>query len=515
MEVRGTRDMVNKKRLAFVVFISYLSIGNLLAQTPDCTLLNNPADGDTDVPITTGIQWTAVANATNYILTIATSPGGTDILDKWPVGSTLTYTPPSGLLPNTTYYVTVTPNNNSGNASNCPEERFTTGDSSGIPGCAVLVDPINGATGVPPDTDISWAARPEAVGYFLSVGTSPGSTDVLTVTDVGDTLLYDLPGNLPLFQQIYLTITPYNADGEMPGCTEMIFRTRGENSPMCTEIINPADGDQFVSVTANITWIRDFGASGYRMTIEEKSVGGVKILDNFDVGNGTNFKPPNFMGNTRYFVTITPYNDLGAAANCQPVSFTTGAAPPPPECTSLIGPKDGSGNVLIATDLLWNQVTGATGYILSVGTVSGGTDIADSIDVAGANTFDLVNDLPENSRIYVTVTPYNNNGLAEGCTEESFTTEGSETITEFSPVPKFFTPNNDGFNDLWIVASPSELPVVKVWIFNRFGQLLKQMESNMGWDGNFNGKPLASDSYWYRLEMSDGSETVGFFVLKR
>jgi gliding motility-associated-like protein len=284
---------------------------------------------------------------------------------------------------------------------------------------------------------------------------------------------------------------------------------------MCTEIINPADGDRFVSVTANITWIRDFGASGYQMTIEEKSIGGVKILDSFDVGNGTNFKPPDFMGNTLYFVTIRPYNDLGVAPNCQPISFTTGAAPLPPVCARLSLPEDGSVNVPVTTDLSWTPVTGAIGYVLSVGTTTGGTDIVENMDITGGTTFNLNGVLPENTRIYVSVTPYSNAGLTEGCNEMSFTTESFEDMTEFVPVPRFFTPNNDGVNDLWIVSSPSELPVSGVWIFNRFGQLLKQMEGNSGWDGTFNGRPLASGSYWYRIAMEDGSLMVGFFTLKR
>ncbi|MEX0289493.1 MAG: T9SS type B sorting domain-containing protein [Flavobacteriaceae bacterium] len=488
---------------------------NVWAQAPSCTSLSNPVDGATDVPVTTIIQWNAVATATNYIVTIGTTSGGTDVLDNWPVGTDLNYTPPSGLLPNTTYFVTITPNNNSGNAVNCSEESFTTGEASSIPGCVTLLTPFDGAYGVPPGVDLSWAPQTVAEGYFLSVGTTSGSVDILDNLDVGNVTSYDLPADLPPFQRIYVTITPYNTAGETANCAEVDFRTRGNSPPMCTEIIDPIDGGLFVSVTANITWIRDFNASGYRMTIWEKAIGGIKILDNVDVGTGTNFKPPNFKGNTLYFVRITPYNDLGEAPNCQPISFTTGDPLIPPECTSLRTPANNDRNVNVSTDLVWTAVPEADGYNLSVGSFPGGTDILDTETVFGVNSFDLADDLPEDTRIYVRIVPFNNNGEAEECREESFTTEQAANMLENVPVPQFFTPNNDGFNDQWIVNSPSEIAVTNVWIFNRFGQLLRRMDAGVGWDGNFNGKPMASDSYWYRIDMADGNSVAGFFLLKR
>jgi gliding motility-associated-like protein len=68
---------------------------------------------------------------------------------------------------------------------------------------------------------------------------------------------------------------------------------------------------------------------------------------------------------------------------------------------------------------------------------------------------------------------------------------------------------------MWIVSSTPEFEVSTVHIFNRYGQLLKQLFPDQGWDGNFNGKPLASDSYWYRIETTQGNSQVGYFMLKR
>jgi len=502
------------KILLILVFFGFLF--SISAQAPPaCTGLTSPSNGETGVSVNTQIQWLAVANATQYFLFIGTSPGGTEILNGVSMGSNLTYTPTSSLLPSTVYYITVIPNNNNGDAQNCVEENFTTGLASSIPGCVTLSIPAAGSYGVPPDTNISWTGRSEAIGYILNIGTSTGASDILSNEDVGNVTTYDPPADLPLSQRVYITIIPYNSAGESPSCSEVNFRTRGNNPPMCTEIIDPVDGGEFVSVTANITWIRDFSASGYLMTIEKSSIGGVKILDNFDVGSGTNYKPPDFEGNTMYFVRITPYNDLGAAPNCQPISFTTGEGPVPPECTNLLNPINGSSNISVNSNLEWESVNNILGYILSVGTSSGGTDLVNALDLGNTTNYSFDQPLPEASTIFITIIPYSINYLAENCQEETFTTTGFQIKPEELPVPKFFTPNNDGFNDQWIVSSTPEIEVNTVHIFNRYGQLLKQLFPDQGWDGNFNGKPLASDSYWYRIETAQGNSQVGFFMLKR
>jgi gliding motility-associated-like protein len=86
-------------------------------------------------------------------------------------------------------------------------------------------------------------------------------------------------------------------------------------------------------------------------------------------------------------------------------------------------------------------------------------------------------------------------------------------------VPKYFTPNGDGYNDYWSVKGVNETFNSKsiIYIFDRYGKLLKQWvpSLNQGWDGTFNGVPLAADDYWYTLKLEDGREAKGHFSLKR
>jgi len=83
--------------------------------------------------------------------------------------------------------------------------------------------------------------------------------------------------------------------------------------------------------------------------------------------------------------------------------------------------------------------------------------------------------------------------------------------------PKYFTPNNDGVNDTWQVYGVSEMfqPNSKIFIFDRFGKLLKQLlPSEKGWDGTFNGKILPTDDYWFSVTLQDGRIFKSHFTLK-
>ena len=82
--------------------------------------------------------------------------------------------------------------------------------------------------------------------------------------------------------------------------------------------------------------------------------------------------------------------------------------------------------------------------------------------------------------------------------------------------PKFFTPNNDGYNDTWKIKSSDTEKSFTIKIFDRFGKLLKELDSNSnGWDGTYIGQPLPSTDYWFVAEQKDGKIHKGHFSLKR
>ncbi|MCL6265130.1 T9SS type B sorting domain-containing protein [Flagellimonas myxillae] len=84
-----------------------------------------------------------------------------------------------------------------------------------------------------------------------------------------------------------------------------------------------------------------------------------------------------------------------------------------------------------------------------------------------------------------------------GCAEvvENFVVVG------FLPI---FSPNGDVLNETWQIEGLSVLDSPVVTIFDRYGKLIWEMtEFSPGWDGSFQGKPLPSTDYWFKLSYLD------------
>ena len=102
--------------------------------------------------------------------------------------------------------------------------------------------------------------------------------------------------------------------------------------------------------------------------------------------------------------------------------------------------------------------------------------------------------------------------------------ESDDTIVVMG-YPKFFTPNNDGYNDTWNIVAPTSpinyLASARIFIFNRFGKLLKELNpSGEGWKGIYNGVTMPSDDYWFIVEYTEPNSDVrkqfkSHFTLKR
>jgi gliding motility-associated-like protein len=84
-------------------------------------------------------------------------------------------------------------------------------------------------------------------------------------------------------------------------------------------------------------------------------------------------------------------------------------------------------------------------------------------------------------------------------------------------VPKYFTPNNDGYNDVWEIKGLVNYPLAEVTLFDRYGKIITHLDSYFrSWDGTFNKNPLPATDYWYVLKLDkDIPEIKGHFSLKR
>lgn len=530
---------------------------------PNCDAnLINPANGDVAVNEGTAINWTpASIVVTGYTITVGSTPGGTDIADNIDVGNVTTWQPPADLAFLTTYYVTVVPYNDNGNATGCNEQSFTTredpnapvdcasgqprnttycydnndntsfsfissdgsplmvvfnsgttennwdevlvldsdgttdlnagspygnggnltgltyvstGDSitvqiqsdgsvscgsgsqtpwdfdvfcvdtTALPNCnAALTVPANEAEGVEIETDLTWSPATVLVtGYTLTVGTTPGGTDILDNQDVGNVTTFDLPADLPYETTIYVTIIPYNANGtpDTGDCTEYSFTT--ESDP--NQILDCSAGDtvttEYCYTNNDNTEFSFTSNDGSQIVIVFNSGNTENNWDELVItdsdgsnmytgyGNGGDLTGLVFVS-TGDSIVVGVTSD-GSVVSCtnSPWNFTASCFDPTavPNCNaSLTAPVNEEIDVEINTDISWSPASiFVTGYTVTVGSTPGGNDIADNVDVGDVTTWTIPTTLEYETTYYVTIIPYNDNGPANmGCTEESFTTK--------------------------------------------------------------------------------------------
>ncbi|HRQ30120.1 MAG TPA: BspA family leucine-rich repeat surface protein [Saprospiraceae bacterium] len=119
------------------------------------------------------------------------------------------------------------------------------GDSMGtcdyvLPVCTTVNYPLDEAENVRVDAVFTWEPSGFARGYRLSIGTTPGGTDILDHMDVGNNTSYQPEVPLPCGAQLFTTIIPYNLKGNAGNCatvgfsTESVFASATPDQMMCS-----------------------------------------------------------------------------------------------------------------------------------------------------------------------------------------------------------------------------------------------------------------------------------------
>ncbi len=497
---------------------------------PGCTNLSapGPVDTDTDVAVdVASISWNSVANADGYRLTIDGSTS--DLNDETALVVTgTTHAFANDFDNGETVTVTIVPYNATNDATGCLSETFTIVAAGSAPSCTNLSTPGAMDTNVDSDIEeISWDAVAGATGYYLSIAGSTSTGNNVTDLEVIGTS-YTLPDLFDEGETVTVTIVPFNADGTASSCASQSFTIRtAAPIPACTNLSTPMNLDTDVIPTlAEITWNTVADAEGYRLTISgsgstANNITGVAVTEtSYPFANA-------FEEGETVTVLIVPFNASNDAIDCSSETFTIGTEVPISiECTTLSIPANGGSNIAIDTNLAWEAAAGADGYRISIGTTSGGSEILNEEDVAFLTNYDLSGDLPYNTTIYVNITPYNSQGDALNCEEQTFTTvaeEIPEDLTKYG-----FSPDGDGINEFWEIMNIEQYPDNVVTIFNRWGDVVFQINGYDNSSNVFNGEAnqltgmgadkLPAGTYFFNIQINGDhnlSKTKGYLVLKR
>ena len=145
------------------------------------------------------------------------------------------------------------------------------------------------------------------------------------------------------------------------------------------------------------------------------------------------------------------------------------------------------------------------------GSSADGSDVGFSwemISGPGETTFsDKNSDSPTLSNLVegtyvIELTVTDKNGM-EGTDQLQIFVSGSDVAS--NTIPRYFTPNDDGINDIWEWPDVEQYANSSLTIFNRAGQKIYEVESyNNSWDGTSSGKPLQADAYYYVIRSNGG-----------
>lgn len=157
----------------------------------------------------------------------------------------------------------------------------------------------------------------------------------------------------------------------------------------------------------------------------------------------------------------------------------------------------------------------ATIEVVEIIDFSDPNNITITVTGIGNYAYSLDGEAPQSSNVFENVTlGYHTITIIDlnGCSEIS-----REVVV--IDAPKFFTPNNDGYFDTWHISGVETMPGTIVYIFDRYGKLLKTLNSSSsGWDGNYNSQAMPTNDYWFLADVVRGDiqfQAKGHFALKR
>ena len=104
-----------------------------------------------------------------------------------------------------------------------------------------------------------------------------------------------------------------------------------------------------------------------------------------------------------------------------------------------------------------------------------------------------------------------------GCQSASATVKVKMSKELDLTIPTFFTPNDDGINNIWKVNGLENTQKSRVRVYDRWGRQVAEFNPNTeGWDGTYKGHQCPSTDYWYIVDCEEKDNVYsGHFTLIR
>jgi hypothetical protein len=320
---------------------------------PAPTLLT-PADAANCVAINGTVDWSDVTDATGYKVRIAVNCGAG--VENVVTASQFSYT---NLLPDTIYYWQVATKNISGiygDYSAC----FSFRTAPTLLAAPTLQTPTNGAICQPASGTLDWSDVATAAGYRVQIGTTPSAGPEYDVTSSQ----YAYSGLSP-DTFYYWRVQTKDACGNYGAYSGSFGFTTAVATLPAPTLQSPGNGAICIGTSGTLNWSDVAGVVNYRVQIGTSCGTGTE----YDV-SVSQYDYTGLVPNTTYYWRVKTQNSCGEFGNYSDCfAFVTN--PGLLSAPALQTPADGATGVALNPVLDWADVTGATGYMVQLGTTCG------------------------------------------------------------------------------------------------------------------------------------------------
>jgi hypothetical protein len=239
--------------------------------------------------------------------------------------------------------------------------------------------------------NFTWSHETNAVSYQLLLGSTPGGSDLASVTTANlSTIVNGLPTDGSL---IYATLT-----SSPDGSTYTVQDTALYAANSVTNVmINPIPGSTFTGSSVTFTWVTGSGTSAAWVDIGSTS-GGNEYLQSGNLGSATTLTVSN-LPNDGSTVYVSLYSFVGSS--WQRTIYTYTAYNNSSIKGTMATPAPGSTLTGSSQAFTWTAGTQATAYWLDAGNVVGGNQYFQSGNL-GASLSTTATGLPtDGSTVYI------------------------------------------------------------------------------------------------------------------
>jgi len=252
---------------------------------------------------------------------------------------------------------------------------------------ATFLYPMQGTQDMNPAQPFRWTSVADALAYYLYVGTTPGSKDVVNTGEI-QTTSYTAP-SLPTGHPLYARIYTKTTSGWQ--YSQISFKISAVPHAW---FIYPLDGSTSVSLDRTFQWTAVTGAEAYRLEVGTIP-GGFDVLNSGNILSTSYRAPQAVSGSSQSILYARIWTKYGGVWRYYDVAFTQQANV---EASQISVPANGSTGFDAGQPFQWTNVPLARGYRLEIGTQPGTADLHDSGEITVTRR--LVPNLPVGPVLY-------------------------------------------------------------------------------------------------------------------